>query len=198
MSELSLSHQETTQPFSNKESSVIGKNSSEPEINNQSLFDQLIDRSGGQFTGDKETIEKFKIVYEQLNDLAKSIVEAYIQICDKYTLNPGRVDLVLGGGRAKGKPFKADSDLDLFFYVENPKEALDTINLTKAEDPMDALDEKNMRMQELINKISILCKEKNINNFFHVMGYDGNKQEKYSDDNQLLLAQASARSPIST
>jgi hypothetical protein len=119
-----------------------------PLLDDEGVYQELLKRSDGNFTGNEETIKRFEPLYKKLHSLATQIGSAYSDVSKLYGLNPGKIDIVLGGGRAKGKPFKEDSDLDIFFYIENPSENLDSLPLAKyPKDPLRAMDEQNIKMQ---------------------------------------------------
>ena len=154
----------------------------------ESIYDDLLARSGGQFKGDESAIATFMPIYRKLHTLGRDIGAAYAGVCKSYGLNPGKIDVVLGGGRAKGKPFKEDSDLDLFFYIQNPTQRLDSIRFDKHSDPLEAQDEQIVKMQQLLKKVKDVCNNHQVPDEFHIMGYGTTIPEYYAEKAQILLA----------
>lgn len=158
-------------------------------LSDESIYSELLARSGGQFTGNQEVIDELTPTYKRLHSIASEIGRAYKETSAQYGLQPGRVEVVLGGGRAKGKPFKEGSDLDIFFHIESPDQNLDSLPIVKyPSNPISAMDEKNLKMQSLQERIGNICREQVIPNHFHIMGWGTPMPEKYRQNDQLLLA----------
>src|SRR4051794_32128336 len=80
--------------------------------------------SVGPEPGIQSVAIEFRNVYEHLSEAASRIIVSYKDILAGAGFNPGRVRLYMGGGRLKGKPLREDSDIDLFFTVDNTQESL--------------------------------------------------------------------------
>lgn len=150
-------------------------------VDDDGLYDELLNRSGGKFTGDETSLKEIIPVYKKIHTIALEIGRAYKETSETYGLHPGQTDVVLGGGRVKGKPFKEGSDLDIFFYVQDQSQGLDSIN-------PDSLDEQNTRMRQLTDKIEEICRKRNVADVFHVMGWGAAIPQRYNPQSQLLLA----------
>ncbi len=158
-------------------------------LSDENVYNELLTRSGGQFVGNEKAIKELELIYKKLHSVAVEMANAYKSTSSQYELNPGRIEVVLGGGRAEGKPFKEGSDLDIFFHIENPDQNLDSTPLAKyPTSPVDAMDEKLIKMRSLQGRIKGICKEQSIPNHFHIMGWGAPIPEKYRPENQLLLA----------
>lgn len=159
------------------------------EITDDDIYRELLRRSGGKFTGDSTEIEMFEPIYRKLHTLGQKLGDAYLEIAHQFGDNPGKVNIVLGGGRAKGSPFKEDSDLDVFFYVENPKGGLDSKPFDKHPDnPWDAVDERTIKQQRFLNMVSTICTAEEVRNKFHILGFGSDIPDKYDEQKEILLA----------
>lgn len=171
------------------DSKAEAKSIAENPLSDQGIYSELLVRSGGQFTGNQEAINELMPVYKKLHSISLVIGGAYKKIAAQYGLQPGKVEVVLGGGRAKGEPFKEGSDLDIFFHIENPDQNVDSLPITKyPSNPVGAMDEKNIKMQSLQRKVGNICTEQHIPNHFHIMGWGAPIPKEYEQDSQLLLA----------
>jgi len=165
-------------------------NDSEEILSDDYIYNCLLKRAGEKLEGPKEAVEKFETVYRKLHTAADKIGLAYKEVCQQqFRFNPGKVDIVLGGGRIKGKPLAKSSDLDLFIFVENPKESIDlTAIINSTPNPLEAMDRNNLAMLEIIDRTEKICKELEIPNLFHIMQYSSSKPDQYNNEKQLLLA----------
>jgi hypothetical protein len=159
------------------------------EINDSLIYNALIARAGGKFNGPPGTVKTFENICKNLHTTANKIARIYQEVCQQqFNLDPGKIEIVLGGGRVKGKPLTSESDLDLFIFVEKPDESIDLHSiLNRVPDPLDAMDLYNLTLGTIIDKVTKTCEDIEIPNLFHIMQYSAPIQEKYNNETQILL-----------
>lgn len=163
---------------------------SELIISDQTVYNKLMERSGGRLIGEPESVEVFEKAYKKLNTAAVGIGKAYKDVCQQqFGFDPGEIDIVLGGGRVKNKPLKKDSDLDLFIFVERPEQSisLEAI-ISKTQSPIDAMDFQNIAAQKVKAKTDEICEELELPKLFHIMQYSAPLPKQYADDEEILIA----------
>ncbi|EET90042.1 MAG: hypothetical protein LVQ97_00265 [Candidatus Micrarchaeales archaeon] len=119
------------------------------------------------------TAAKFRHIYEKLPTAAESIASAYSLLMHKYGLDCGKVELLLVGGRVKGKPLANDSDLDIVFQVETPENGMSWLKLN-SKIKMPISDRFNLQLylkKSLLLEIDRICASLGIPNEFHVVDF---------------------------
>jgi hypothetical protein len=96
-----------------------------------------------QFTGVKDKLEA---AYGMLVNQHPEINRKVRQILESNNFDPGDVNMHIVGGRTKGKPITADSDVDLIFGTQNPLNS-------RSMDPLDRMDDLNLAHQAINQEV---------------------------------------------
>jgi len=147
----------------------------------------------------KPTREKFKKIYEKLPDVGQKIAESYHDMLHKVGLNPGEIRVYIVGGRVKGKPLKADSDIDIIITVGNvsqsPEAGLKSFASNFKMDIEDALYFRDSLKEKLVGNpitkepgiMSAICKDLNISNEFHILNFGSQLPTQLNKPGDYLL-----------
>ena len=150
------------------------KASGEGETKQGSSIAALMLRLDGEKSPEIEaTAAKFRRIYEKLPSAADGIANAYYSLMRKYGLDCGKVELLLVGGRVKGKPLAKDSDLDIVFQLEMPENGMSWLKLN-SKIKMPISDRFNLQLylkKSLLVEIDRTCASLGIPNEFHVVDF---------------------------
>jgi glutamine synthetase adenylyltransferase len=130
---------------------------------------------------------EFEAIYEQLPAIANDLITSYKLVCSKCGLDPGETRLYMVGGRIKGKPLKASSDIDLIFTVEYVRKSPGSSMPDGGWDPMDALDYSLLMQQQIQIALKEICKVRGITNHFHIIDYGSKNSSGETKENALLI-----------
>ncbi len=94
-------------------------------LKGKEITEEVIKRQKDTPKGLELLAQKFLEVYRILPKFSEDLCNDYRKIALSYSQDPGKVVLLLGGGRARGDVLKPSSDIDLYFFVENIEGSID-------------------------------------------------------------------------
>jgi len=133
-----------------------------------------------------ETKRKFEDLYKKLPEIADQLIKKYRFALRIFELDPGQIKLFMVGGRIKGKPLKADSDIDLIFVVENPSQSAEgsgSITSANYKTQLNILYKISCDVRESLQTI---CSSHGVKNLFHICNY-GTLESSLSPESSLLI-----------
>ena len=125
-------------------------------------------------------------VMAKLPQIADNLVLAYKRILDANQLSPGKIELYLVGGRAKGKPINEKSDIDLVFVVENPEAKLEDAPARII--TIEGMENISLIKSSIRSSFKLICQGYKLENHFHIISF-GKSHKDFNDDGCRLLAE---------
>lgn len=134
----------------------------------------------------KEKVREFKEIYKQIENIGSNFIEKYRLLHEKFSLDPGQIQLYLVGGRVKAKPLNKGTDIDLVICVEFPRKSAGNLH----DGPWDVETAGYIQLslkREIKKALNEVCKSKGLTNHFHILEYGKSLPEKINTEKAILI-----------